>query len=160
MRKLLIFVIFILFSAQAFAMGGTPSESKNYAFTLKDLAGEQVTLKSVSTGKVVLLAFFTTWCPSCQDEMPQLESIYQKNKMKGLEVVGIGIRETNEGLTAFAKEHNLTFKILMDERGKVATQYGVRYIPNIFLFDKSGNKVFNANYMKAADLEKVINKYL
>lgn len=51
--------------------------------TLFDIA----TLK----GKVVIVHFWATWCSACRDEMPILDTIYQKDHLSGLEILGMSI---------------------------------------------------------------------
>ena len=40
-------------------------------------------------GKVVLVNYWATWCGPCKNEMPILDSFYQLNHSKGLEIIGI-----------------------------------------------------------------------
>lgn len=160
MKSYLTALFVIIFASTAFAMSGAPASSTPDNFTLNDLSGKSVSLDSFKGKKTVLVTFFTTWCPSCQDEMPQLEAISKKNASRDLQVIGVGIRETVESLTEFKKEHGVTFPIVMDEKGRVATSFGVKYIPNMFIFDKSGKQVFHANYMRADELQKVLDKIL
>src|SRR3989304_3451668 len=44
-------------------------------FTLPSLAGPPVSLHE-QQGKVVLINFWTTWCPPCREEMPALQRAY------------------------------------------------------------------------------------
>src|ERR1700690_2900748 len=59
-------------------------------FTLQDLNGDKVP-SSVFNGKVVLLNFWATWCPSCISELPSLSSLNKDKglKSKGLEVIAV-----------------------------------------------------------------------
>lgn len=50
-------------------------------FILKDLEGNEVKLADFR-GKKVVLHFFTTWCPSCQEEMPLLVRFYEQMDQK------------------------------------------------------------------------------
>ena len=52
-------------------------------FTLTDMAGQQVSL-SQYRGKVVILNFWATWCPPCREEMPSMEALYQKIRIRVL----------------------------------------------------------------------------
>ena len=60
------------------AIQGNPSPD----FTLTTLSGQSVSLADYR-GKVVLLNFWATWCPSCIAEMPDYEVVYQKQKANG-----------------------------------------------------------------------------
>jgi len=59
-------------------------------FILKDLSQKKVKLTDFK-GKVVILNFFTTWCPPCRAEIPELIRLYRLNKEKGLMVLGVSL---------------------------------------------------------------------
>ena len=46
-------------------------------FSLKNVNGNTVTLNSLK-GMVVFLTFWTTWCPSCKEELPDLNTLQRK----------------------------------------------------------------------------------
>ncbi len=47
-------------------------------------------------GKVVLISFWTTWCPGCRDEMPDLIKLQQKFGSKGFTVVAVSVDDQGE----------------------------------------------------------------
>ncbi len=47
-------------------------------------------------GKVVLVSFWTTWCPGCRDEMPELIKLQQKFGSKGFTVVAVSVDDKGE----------------------------------------------------------------
>ena len=47
-------------------------------------------------GKVVLINFWTTWCPGCRDEMPELIRLQQEFESKGFTVVAIAVDDEGE----------------------------------------------------------------
>lgn len=106
-------------------------------FALSDLKGEQVKLGQ-HMGKVVLVEFFTTWCAPCQLAAPELQSLYEKYKDKGLVVLGVTIEgKQEEALNSFIKQHSLTYPILIDD-GATSRQYEVFSIPTSYLIDRKG----------------------
>jgi len=159
MKKVIFPSIFLIALIVLSGFSSAPAPEKFQNFTLNDLSGNPVPLDSFK-GKVVLLAFFTTWCPSCQDEIPQLEAIYRKYKTKDLEVVGVNLRESRNSVKVFANENKLSFTVLLDEKGAVGSLYKVKYIPRIFILDKNGEVKFTSHYLPAAEIEKEINKIL
>ena len=58
------------------------------AFTLQDIHGQMWDPKNLR-GKVVLVNFWSTSCPPCREEMPDLEQLYQRFKGRGLVVLAI-----------------------------------------------------------------------
>jgi len=158
MKKIIFLLIIIFAAAGAFAMG-TPPNSTTDNFLLNDLSGKPISLDSYK-GHVVLVAFFTTWCPSCQDEMPQLEQLYNKYRSREFSVLGVNIKGTKEEVKSFMDGYKLTFPVVLDDDGSVSMQYKVRYIPRLFLFDKSGKVIFNAQYLPYELIEKEVAKAL
>jgi thiol-disulfide isomerase/thioredoxin len=47
-------------------------------------------------GKVVLISFWTTWCPGCRDEMPELIKLQQNLGSKGFTVVAVSVDDQGE----------------------------------------------------------------
>jgi len=47
-------------------------------------------------GKVVLINFWTTWCPGCRNEMPELIKLQQEFESKGFTVVAIAVDDEGE----------------------------------------------------------------
>ena len=47
-------------------------------------------------GKVVLINFWTTWCPGCRDEMPELIKLQEEFESKGFTVVAIAVDDEGE----------------------------------------------------------------
>jgi thiol-disulfide isomerase/thioredoxin len=47
-------------------------------------------------GKVVLINFWTTWCPGCRDELPELIKLQQKFQSAGFTVVAIAVDDEGE----------------------------------------------------------------
>lgn len=88
-------------------------------------------------GKVALLDFWATWCPPCRDELPIIEKLHKEFKDKNLVVLGIS-NEDKETIENFLKNNELTFPILLDEKGKAGKSYKVVAIPRLLLIDKTG----------------------
>ncbi len=139
------------------AFSSAPKTEKAADFSLKDLSGKLVSLNTYK-GKTVLLAFFQTTCPACQDELPQLEPLYQKYRSKSFDVIAVSIRESSDAVRLFAGKNKLSFTVLLDDEGAAARAYNVRFIPRIFILDRSGNIAFSSYSIPAGDLEKEIKK--
>jgi thiol-disulfide isomerase/thioredoxin len=68
-------------------------------------------------GHPTLLHIFATWCEPCALEMPHIVDIANAYAQRGLQVVGIDFRESDNTVRAYRKKYGITFPIAMDERG-------------------------------------------
>jgi len=106
-------------------------------FVLKDLEGGQFRL-SDQRGKPVLLIFGTTWCPACREEIPRLKDIYARYAKRGLVMVNINVRESQDKVTRYAGKNELPYRSLLDEQGTVSESYGILGVPALILMDEVG----------------------
>jgi peroxiredoxin len=110
-------------------------------FSEKDVNGQPLSISALK-GKVVLVDFWATWCGPCVAELPNVIAAYEKYHAKGFEIVGVSLDKDQGKLTAFTKEHGMTWAQYFDGQGwqnKLAQQYGIEAIPATFLLDQQGN---------------------
>ena len=101
---------------------------------------ETVTLSKLK-GKVVFLNFWATWCGPCRAEMPSMESLYNRFKDKGFEMLAVNFMEKETDVLAFLNEINLSFPILFDNEASAGAAYGIQALPTTFIIDREGNIV-------------------
>ncbi len=96
---------------------------------------EGLSSRDLATGTPHLVNVFASWCVPCQVEAPQLEAI----RAKGIDVVGIAIRDTPDDLAGFLFEHGNPFsRIGSDRDGVVQISMGSSGVPESFLVDGRG----------------------
>lgn len=75
-------------------------------------------------GQVVVLNFWYAGCAPCRAETPDLADIASDFEGKGVQVVGVNVRDTAETALAFARNQNLNYPSVMDiEFGSVVQAY-------------------------------------
>ena len=67
-------------------------------------------------GKVVVLQILGSWCPNCMDETNFLAPWYEKNKARGVEIIGLGYEHSGDYQISAAKLRSMRerFKIGYD----------------------------------------------
>lgn len=109
-------------------------------FTLKTLDGKTIKLSDYR-GKPVYLNFWTSWCPACKEEMPEIEKFYERNKDR-VEILTINITYSDKipDVKELLAKNNAQFPVLLDENSNhsVTDLYGVYGIPASFFIDKNG----------------------
>lgn len=112
---------------------------QNANFTLTDLQGQTWTLRDLA-GKVVMVNFWATWCPPCQKEMPDLESLYKRFQEQGFVILGISDEDASK-VKPFIARKKVTYPILLDPGRKVNGLFQINGIPKSFVYDRQGKLV-------------------
>jgi peroxiredoxin len=127
-------------------------------FRLPSLSGQEVGLETFK-GEVILLNFWASWCGPCQEELPELESLHQKYKERGFQVVGINIDKKKQNAQKFVDQFHLSFSILLDPESEIVRRYLGRSMPTSYLIDRKGEVrevIFGYNRKKLPQIEKSI----
>jgi peroxiredoxin len=106
-------------------------------FSLHDVNGNIVTLNSFK-GMVVFITFWATWCPSCKEELPDLNTLQQKYAAKGFTVLSICIESSETVVATYLNKHPVTFPVLIDKEGAAAEAFRFSGLPASFLIGKDG----------------------
>ena len=105
-----------------------------------------------SSGRVLIVTFWATWCPPCLKELPVLNAIQKHAGANRVRVVAVNLKEPRKqfrrAMRAF-KEYEITF--VHDQHGGIAKDYSVESVPNLFIIDVDGRIAFrHVGYSDAA----------
>lgn len=89
-------------------------------------------------GRVVVLNFWATWCGPCKIEMPEFQAAFTENGDKGFTVVAVNNLESVDTVVEFRKQMELTFPLVMDEKGAIQKTYGIFSYPSTFILNREG----------------------
>ena len=117
-----------------------------------DVDGKPVSLRGVK-GKVVLVDFWSTWCPPCVAAVPQLNTLADRYRDRGLEILGVNVdalhedvKDVKTALTVvrrFLVDHGSSWTCLLSGTGTdpITKAYGVSEIPANYLIDRDGKVI-------------------
>ncbi len=108
-------------------------------FTLPSLGNTAVRLSDLH-GQVVVVNFWASWCPPCVKETPRLVQWQTQHGDAGLQVIGVDTlyQDSRDAVEEFVKEQQVTYPILLDEKGDVSKQWSARQLPRSYVIDRSG----------------------
>jgi thiol-disulfide isomerase/thioredoxin len=107
-------------------------------FNAKTTAGEMFTNQTVK-GKVVLLEFWTTWCPYCFTEAPFVDKLNKEYGDKGLLVLTINVGESKKTVKKYLDQHPRTTRIILTDDTNLGAMYQAVEYPIYVVIDKEGN---------------------
>jgi peroxiredoxin len=121
-------------------------------FTLKSLAGTNVSLSDFDN-KVVVLFFFGNNCPSCKAVAPNVESTLVTPFASNTDYMVLGLDQWNgnaASVEAFKTATGVTFPLLLNA-STVASDYKTTF-DRIVVIDKSGKIAFSGKQSAASDI--------
>ncbi|HSD59994.1 MAG TPA: TlpA disulfide reductase family protein [Burkholderiales bacterium] len=89
-------------------------------------------------GKVVLVAFWATWCPVCVREMPDLEKLHQTYAARGFAIVAVSLDDSVKEVKDYLRTAGLSFPVTMASDAWRGSFGAIRGTPTLFLIDRHG----------------------
>ncbi|MCB2202667.1 cytochrome c biogenesis protein CcsA [bacterium] len=107
-------------------------------FSAKDVTGADFSLEDYR-GQVVVVNFWATWCPQCEDELPEFEAIWRELQAEGVQFVGVAMDDTQSAVEAMAAELGITYPLIVEERDRITSAYGVTAVPETYVIGPDGS---------------------
>ncbi len=113
--------------------------------SVQDVGGERLDGKAFELsefkGKVVVVNFWASWCAPCRGEAPSLQHVYDENKAKGVEFLGVAFKDSKPNAQAFERKFKVTYPSLFDADGQVTLAFREvppSAIPSTLVLDRRG----------------------
>jgi thiol-disulfide isomerase/thioredoxin len=92
-------------------------------------------------GKIVVVNFWGQWCAPCQAEADSLQKVYADTHAKGVEFLGIDVKDDPASGRAFERAHHITYPSLDDPSNLLALRFAgmtPNATPTTLVLDRSG----------------------
>jgi thiol-disulfide isomerase/thioredoxin len=110
-------------------------------------------------GKVVMLDFYATWCPTCITDIPHNNALYEKYKDKGLVMIGVCTSDHGlEDMPEMVRVKKMKYPTALDPKLAAARTWSAQNLPTYALIDRKG--IVRVVALKPERLEEVIQKLL
>ena len=122
---------------------GSPAKD----FSLRD-SDRSVTLAEFR-GQVLVLNFWATWCPPCEEELPSLMRMQDRLRGRGVTVLGVSIDVDADAYHRFLQQRGVNFMTIRDPEQKIPSLYGTSGWPETYIIDRQG--VLRRKFVGAVD---------
>jgi peroxiredoxin len=106
-------------------------------FTLRSMNGANLRLQE-QRGQVVLVNFWATWCGPCRQEIPHLNTLYDKYRASGFVLLGVNIDDNPKAAADLATKLGVKFPVLLDTDKTVSKLYDMSAMPATVVIDRDG----------------------
>lgn len=108
-------------------------------------------LSEINT-KYTVVVFGASWCPKCNEELPEITKLYDKWKSKGVEVVFVALEDDKKSFVDFAKKFPFpSYSDLKKWESKIVKDYYVFSTPTMFLLDNKRKIILRPNSVNQMD---------
>ena len=119
----------------------------------------------VGKGKVMLVDFWSPWCPPCKAEIPNIKAVWEKYQGEDFDVLSVAVWEESRKMDWHntidtAAVYGMKWNQLNNGHREPADLYGISGIPHMILFDKDGTILKRGDDLRGAATEKAVAEVL
>ncbi len=135
-------------------LGEVPVSTNPYNdFLVETIDGDAIRLSDLR-GNIVVIDFWSSWCPPCRAEARVLAEASDRWLDNGVRFVGISIWDDPNAVVDFIDEFKVNYPIAIDSDGSIAVDFGVKGIPEKFFVNPEGKivrKIAGPNTSRSLD---------
>lgn len=138
-----------------------PIQSKAPDFLLPTVDGEAKIALSDYAGRYLVIDFWASWCPDCRKANPRMVDLYERyaNDDYRIDFLGISFDTDREACLRAIEKDGLEWPQVSElkkwKETDIARQYGIRWIPTVYVIDYKGEVLFAGNDLD--ELEKLLH---
>jgi thiol-disulfide isomerase/thioredoxin len=110
-------------------------------FSVLDINGKQRSSEEWIGQQPVVINVWGTWCPPCRREIPDLVRLYEEYNSKGVEMLGLAVRDSPQQVEGFAARNNMKWVMLIAGRDLLYTLGATKGVPTTIFYDRNGKEV-------------------
>lgn len=120
--------------------GGAFADTPAPQFAAKSLDGQTFSNASLR-GNIVLLEFWTTWCPVCRHDQAAIDSVQAAFGGDGLVVIAVDDGEPEALVRKYLQASPRSVAVVATGDRSLAARFGVHSYPHYVLIDRGGSVV-------------------
>ena len=122
-----------------------PKDADQLSFTVKDLDGVIRNSSEWVGKKPLVINIWGTWCPPCRAEIPAFVKAYDIYSKKGVEFLGIAVKDSPDKVDKFATANNMKWVMMLFSSAELVERFKIEAVPTTIFVDRNGKvmKIYN-----------------
>ena len=148
-RRMFLALSLVALCSPAFAAGVDVGAKAPEFKGLPGTDGKEYSLDNMKDAKVIVVCFTCNICPVAVAYEDRFVEFQKKYAGKGVKFVAINSNKNSEDLQVMktrAEEKGFNFPYVYDKTGKLATEYGARVTPEIYVLDENRNVAYHGSF--------------
>ena len=148
-RRMFLALSIVALCAPVFAAGVEVGAKAPEFKGLPGTDGKEYSLADMKDAKAVVLCFTCNQCPVAVAYEDRFIEFQKKYEGKGVKFIAVNCNKNREDLAAMktrAEEKGFNFPYVFDKSGALASEYGAKVTPEIFVIDSKGNVVYHGSF--------------
>lgn len=122
---------------------GIPVGATPPAVTIEDLEGNPVSLARWIGKKPVLIEFWATWCPICEELVPKMAAARRRfGERAEVLVIAVAVNQSKRSVQRHLNRHPMPFTFLWDTNGNATRAFQAPSTSYVVVLDASGKVVY------------------
>ncbi|MEW5993401.1 MAG: TlpA disulfide reductase family protein [Candidatus Zixiibacteriota bacterium] len=140
-RWIRLFLFISVSGLLALVFGSSCSEKADSGFKVFDIEGKLHSSSEWIGRQPVVISFWGTWCGPCRKEIPDLVKLYNEYSPRGVEILGLAVRDHPDRIRRFTQQFGVNWVMLMADTDVVLRYNATTGIPTTIFLDRDGKEV-------------------
>lgn len=113
-----------------------------------------------TTGKVVVVDFWASWCAPCKASFPVYARLHADYAARDVVVIAVSVDEKEAPFAAFVKKYAPPFVTVRDKAQQLVAQVKVPAMPTAYVLDRQGRVRFVHRGFHGAESDRELRRQL
>lgn len=137
LRKYIALLVLTAMTSSIAVAGGPALNAPAPHATIKLLDGRTLDTEALR-GKVVVIAFWATWCAYCKQELTDLAAYYREHAPQGMEVIAVSADEAEDLAKVRERAAGYPFPVALMADAQLKDYGRIWRLPLTFVIDRRG----------------------
>jgi thiol-disulfide isomerase/thioredoxin len=113
-----------------------------------------------TTGQVVLVDFWASWCAPCKASFPAMAKLHADYRSRGLVIVAVSVDDKLAAYETFVKKLAPPFVTVLDREKKLVREVSVPTMPTSYLIGRDGKVRFLHQGFHGAETDRKVREQI